>query len=47
MPAASPAAVSQLEGFIALLADRTLVPDAAAAAALERDAKAVIVQLRS
>ena len=41
------AAVSQVEGFIALLADRTLVVDATAAAALERDAKAVIAQLRS
>ena len=42
-----PAAVSQLEGFIALLSDRTLVTDVAAAEALERDALEVIEQLRS
>ena len=41
-----PAAVSQLEDYIALLANRALVPDAAAAAALERDAREVIAQLR-
>ncbi len=40
------AAVSQLEGFIGALGDRTLVTDAAAAAALERDAREVIRQLR-
>lgn len=40
------AAVSQLHDFIALLPDRTLVPDATAAAALERDAREVIRQLR-
>ena len=39
-----PAAVSQLEEYIALLANRALVPDAAAAAALERDAREVIAQ---
>lgn len=42
-----PAAVSQLEGYISLLSNRALVPTAPAAAALARDAKAVIVQLRS
>ena len=41
------AAVSQLEGFIALLSDRALVTDVAAAEALERDALEVIDQLRS
>ena len=41
-----PAAVSQLEEFIVLLANRAFVPDAAAAAALERDAREVIAQLR-
>ena len=40
------AAVSQLQELITLLADRALVPDPTAAAALERDAKAVIAQLR-
>ncbi|MFQ6172096.1 PQQ-dependent sugar dehydrogenase [Oryzobacter sp. R7] len=40
------AAVSQLEDYIALLANRSLVPDATAAAALERDAREVIRQLR-
>jgi len=40
------AAVSQLEGFITLLSDRTLVTDVDAAEALERDALEVIDQLR-
>ncbi len=40
------AAVSQLEGFIALLSDPTVVGNADAAAALERDALEVIDQLR-
>jgi hypothetical protein len=40
------AAVSQLEGFIDLLSDRTLVTDVDAAEALERDALEVIDQLR-
>jgi soluble cytochrome b562 len=40
------AAVSQLEGFIDLLSDRTIVTDVDAAEALERDALEVIDQLR-
>lgn len=40
------AAVSQLQDYIALLSNRALVPDATAAAALERDAREVIRQLR-
>ena len=40
------AAVSQLEGYIGALTDRTLVPSATAAAALKRDAQEVIRQLR-
>lgn len=40
------AAVAQLEGFISLLSDRSLVTDEDAAAALERDAREVIAQLR-
>ena len=47
MPGGSRLPCRSCRSFIVLLADRTLVPDAAAAAALERDAKAVIIQLRS
>ncbi|WP_392543369.1 PQQ-dependent sugar dehydrogenase [Oryzobacter telluris] len=40
------AAISQLESYLGALSDRTLVKDAAAAAALERDVREVIRQLR-